>query len=71
MRLREGESLQGYCDVTGKPFPHSHWERDGLRIDPNIALGRNSSGEYKIIINGIANKHLTLEVTCKSVYVSV
>ncbi|XP_026785439.3 hemicentin-1 isoform X3 [Pangasianodon hypophthalmus] len=62
VHLKEGESLAGYCNVTGKPLPHSYWQREGVPIDPAIPLNRTSSGQYKIITNRNTTKSLKVEV---------
>ncbi|XP_060798578.1 hemicentin-1-like isoform X2 [Neoarius graeffei] len=60
--LKEGQSLAGYCNVTGRPFPHSHWEREGSAINPAMPLNRTSSGMYEIITNRNATKSMKVEV---------
>ncbi|XP_053531498.1 hemicentin-1 isoform X2 [Ictalurus punctatus] len=61
VHLNEGASLAGYCLVTGKPFPDFYWKREESVFDPTTPLNRNSSGEYKIIINKNVTS-LTVEV---------
>ncbi|XP_060753224.1 hemicentin-2-like [Tachysurus vachellii] len=51
--LKEGTSLTGICDVTGNPFPHSTWKKDGSTIDPANPLKRTSAGMYEIIVRNI------------------
>lgn len=68
MDLKEGTSLTGICDVTGNPFPHSFWQKDGFIIDPANPLKRTSAGMYNIIVNMNIQKSLMVNVICKSIF---
>ncbi|XP_053348783.1 hemicentin-1-like isoform X1 [Clarias gariepinus] len=72
--LKEGESLLGYCNVAGNPYPSVRWESMGLTIDPTTTFYRTSGGEYNITIN--SNIALTVmvevmygpEISCEHYY---
>ncbi|KAF5908824.1 hemicentin-1-like isoform X1, partial [Clarias magur] len=62
VQLKEGESLLGYCNVAGNPYPSFHWESKGRTIDPATPLNRTSRGEYNITSNSNVIQTVMVEV---------
>uniref|UniRef100_A0A8C3AI26 Ig-like domain-containing protein n=1 Tax=Cyclopterus lumpus TaxID=8103 RepID=A0A8C3AI26_CYCLU len=50
--LREGETLEGGCPVTGRPSPTVSWLKAGQPTDPAAPLSRSDTGRYTVEAKG-------------------
>lgn len=48
IEMKEGESLEGKCNVTGNPIPKVRWLKDGRTINLTDPLRRDDTGRYKV-----------------------
>ncbi|XP_075310802.1 MAM domain-containing glycosylphosphatidylinositol anchor protein 1-like isoform X2 [Odontesthes bonariensis] len=60
--LREEETLNGKCTVTGFPTPDVKWLKDGQSINPNAPLRRNDSGTYTLKAKGFSSAEKDIQV---------
>ncbi|XP_047212655.1 hemicentin-1-like [Girardinichthys multiradiatus] len=53
IEVREGESLDGKCNVTGNPPPNVKWLKDGRPINLTDLLRRDDKGIYEVKAEGL------------------
>lgn len=65
--IREGETLERGCHVTGRPSPTVRWMKAGRPADPNAPLSRSDAGRYTLEAEGATfiRKELSIQVLCE------
>lgn len=60
--LREGETLDGHCTVTGYPSPVVSWQKDGQPIVPAMIMSRDDTGTYTVEAVGASRVKKTIPI---------